>query len=328
MSSAAPTRSPAARWSLETLVVLAIWATAACVIAVFLFVGLRGNVSFVLGLRLSQLAGLLQVAIAVAVSTVIFQTITANRILSPSIMGLDALYLFCQTILVFVLGGVGYATLSSGWKFLGEVMLMMALSLALFLPMLRRRSDMMLMILTGVVLGLLFRSLSSLVARLIDPNEFAVLQGASFARFQSLDPQLVIIGSAATVLGALAAWRLRHVLDVLALGREAAIGLGLDWNRQVTGLLLLVACLVATSTALVGPLAFLGLLVVALAERVCGTRRHSILLPAACGVAVIVLVGAQALGRWGLSGGTVISVIVEFAGGLLFLALLFSRRRT
>lgn len=317
---------PAGR-STEALMVMAIWATTAAVVGAFLFAGLRGNVPFVLGLRLSQLAGLAQVAVAVAVSTVIFQTITANRILSPSIMGLDALYLFCQTILVFVLGGVGYALLPSAWKFLGEVMLMMALSLALFLPMLRRRSDMMLMILTGVVLGLLFRSLSALVARLIDPNEFAVLQGASFARFQSLDPELATIGAVVTLAGALIAWRMRHVLDVLALGRDTAIGLGLDWNRQVTGLLLLVACLVATSTALVGPLAFLGLLVVALAERICGTRKHAILLPAASAVSVIVLVGAQALGRWGVGGGTVISVIVEFAGGLVFLALLFSRRR-
>lgn len=311
----------------ERWLVAAIWGLAAALIAVFLFAGLRGNVAFVLGLRLSQVAGLVQVAVAVAVSTVIFQTITANRILSPSIMGLDALYLFCQTVLVFALGGVGYAALSPGWKFSGEVALMMGLSLALFLPMLRRRSDMMLIILTGVVLGLLFRSLSSLVARLIDPNEFAVLQGASFARFQSLDPELLVVGMAVTALGAVATWRARHVLDVLALGRDHAIGLGLDWNRWVTALLLLVACLVATSTALVGPLAFLGLLVVALAERICGTRNHAVLLPAASGVAVIVLVGAQALGRSGFGGAVVVSVIVEFVGGLVFLALLFARRR-
>src|SRR5690606_33056324 len=151
----------------ERRTVLAICAIATAVCAVFLFVGLRGNVAFVLGLRLSQLLGLVQVAVSAAVSTVIFQTITGNRILSPSIMGLDALYLFCQTVLVFALGGFGYAALPPAWKFSGEVALMMAISLALFLPMLRRRSDMMLMILTGFVLGLMFRSLSALVARLI-----------------------------------------------------------------------------------------------------------------------------------------------------------------
>ncbi len=320
---AAPTAPPDA----TRRMLIATCAAAAAISALFLFIGLRGNVGFVFGLRLSQLLGLVQVGVAIAISTVIFQTITGNRILSPSIMGLDALYLFCQTALVFALGGFGYATLPPGWKFLGEVTLMTAASAALFLPMLRRRTDMMLMILTGFVLGFLFRSLSALIARLIDPNAFAVLQGASFATFQSFNGTLLVIGGIVTALGTSAAWRARHVLDVIALGRDAAIGLGLDWNRWVTGLLLLVACLVATSTALVGPLAFLGLLVAALAERLCASQRHGALLPAAAGIAIIVLVGAQTLSRMGFGGAVVVSIVVEFAGGLVFLTLLFARGR-
>lgn len=311
----------------EHRAVLAICALAAALGLLFLFLGLRGNIAFVMGLRLSQLVGLVQVAVAAAVSTVIFQTITGNRILSPSIMGLDALYLFCQTGLVFMLGGYGYAALPPVWKFAGDVSVMMAVSLALFLPMLNRRSDMMLMILTGFVLGFMFRSLTALVARLIDPNDYAVYQGASFAAFQSLDRGLLVAGAVVAVLGAVAAWRARHVLDVIALGRDAAIGLGVSWNLWVTGLLVLVAVLVASATALVGPLAFLGLLVVALAERICGVRRHAVLLPAAAGIAIIVLVGAQTLVRSGVGGVAVVSVVVEFAGGLVFLALLFARRR-
>jgi len=305
----------------------AVGAGAVAVVLIYLFLGLRGDVSFVLGLRFSQLAGLCQVGIAVAVSTVIFQTITANGIISPSIMGLDALYLFCQILLVFALGGLGFAALPPSWKFAGEAAVMMGLALLLFLPMLRQQSDMMLMILSGVVIGLLFRSLASFLARLVDPGDFAVAQGASFARFQSLEPQLLALGALVTTVGGAIAWRARHMLDVIALGRDSAIALGLDWNRNVTALLLLVAVLVGASTALVGPLAFLGLLVVAIAERLTGTRRHAILLPAASGIAVIVLVGAQTIGRSTYGGGGVISIIVEFVGGIAFLMLLFGRVR-
>jgi iron complex transport system permease protein len=291
------------------------------------FVGLRGNINFVLELRLLQLAGLLQVAVAIAVSTVVFQTVTGNRILSPSIMGLDALYLFCQTVLIFVLGGVGFSSLPLGWKFAGEVGLMLGLSLLLFLPLLRPGSGMVLIMLAGFVMGFLFRSLSLLLARLIDPNDFAVLQGVSFASFQSFDPTMVAIGGFVTVAGTATAWHFRRVLDVIALGRDTAIGLGLDWNRWTIGLLVLVVCMVATATALVGPLAFLGLLVVALAERLCATRSHSILLPVAIGVAVIILVGAQALSRFGFDGAILVSVVVEFAGGIVFIALVLLERR-
>ena len=39
------------------------------------------------------------------------------------------------------------------------------------------------MMLVGIIFGLLFRSLSSFVIRLIDPNEFLVLQDRMFANF-------------------------------------------------------------------------------------------------------------------------------------------------
>lgn len=293
----------------------------------FLALNLRGDLAFALELRGVRLLALVQVGVAVGVSTVVFQTVTGNRILTPSIMGLDALYVFGQTALVFALGGLGFAGLDPRLKFAGETGVMMLLALALFLPMLRTRMDMTLMLLAGVVLGVLFRSLSSLMARLIDPNDFAVAQGASFASFNTLRVDLLAVGAVLTLAAAVIVWRARHVLDVLALGADAATGLGLDRRRMVMQLLMLVAALVAVSTALVGPIVFLGLLVVALAERLVGTRRHAVLLPAAALTAIVVLVGGQAVLQHGLGGASNLGVVVEFVGGLVFLALLVTERR-
>lgn len=291
-------------------------------IAAFMTIGLRGNIGFVLGLRAAKLAALLQVSVSIAVSTVIFQTVTGNRILTPSIMGLDALYLFGQMLLVFLLGGMGYAALDPQLKFGGEVLVLMALATGLLLPMLRRRVDMGLMLLAGVIFGVLFRSLHSLLARLIDPNDFAVVQGASFANFNDLRTDLLVFAAVLTLVGAAIAWRARHVLDIVALGPNAATGLGVTWARTVTGLLLLVSALVAVSTALVGPVAFFGLLVVAVAERLVDTRRHAVLLPAAALTAVFILVGGQTLFQHALGNSSTLGVVIEFAGGLVFLLLL------
>ncbi|MGK6311546.1 iron chelate uptake ABC transporter family permease subunit [Neorhizobium sp. DT-125] len=291
-------------------------------VAAFMTIGLRGNLGFVLGLRAAKLAALLQVSVSIAVSTVIFQTVTGNRILTPSIMGLDALYLFGQILLVFLLGGMGYAALDPQFKFGGEVLVLMALATGLLLPMLRRRVDMGLMLLAGVIFGVLFRSLHSLLARLIDPNDFAVVQGASFANFNDVRTDLLVFAAALTLVGAAIAWRARHVLDIVALGPDAATGLGVAWARTVTGLLLLVSALVAVSTALVGPVAFLGLLVVAVAERLVDTRRHAVLLPATALMAVFILVGGQTLFQHALGNSSTLGVVIEFAGGLVFLLLL------
>ncbi|WP_426128730.1 iron chelate uptake ABC transporter family permease subunit [Pararhizobium sp. PWRC1-1] len=302
------------------LVILA--ALALLAMLAFMTIELRGNIAFVLQLRGLKLLALLQVAISIAVSTVLFQTVTANRILTPSIMGLDALYLFGQTALVFLLGGLGYASLNGGVKFGIEVLLMIALAMILLWPLLRARLDINLMLLMGVTLGLLFRSLSALLSRLIDPNAFAVVQSASFANFNTLRADLTILGTIITVITATLCWRARHVLDVIGLGRETAIGLGINWTRAAAGVLLLLSILVAVSTALVGPVAFFGLLVAALAERLMRTQCHGLLLPAAALVAVIVLVGGQTLLQHGLGGASMLGVVIEFAGGLVFLLLL------
>ncbi|TIT98729.1 MAG: iron ABC transporter permease, partial [Mesorhizobium sp.] len=79
--------------------------------------------------------------------------------------------------------------------------------------------------------------------------------------------------------------------------------------------------------ALVGPMAFLGLLVVSLAERIVGTNRHAILLPAAAFTAIIVLVGGQTILQHALGGEGSLGIVVEFAGGLVFLAILFAAGR-
>ena len=56
-------------------------------------------------------------------------------------------------------------------------------------------------------------------------------------------------------------FKILALLDVLALGRENAINLGIDYQKTLKVLLILVAILTSVSTALVGPLTFLGLLV-------------------------------------------------------------------
>lgn len=293
----------------------------------FMGLGLRGNLAFVLELRALKLLALVQVAVAVAVATVLLQTVTGNRILTPSIMGLDALYLLGQTAMVFLLGGLGFAAVDPRLKFFSALLAMVGIAAVVFLPIVRRHLSLYRMLLTGALLGILFRSLTSLLARLIDPNGFAVLQGSSYANFSAVRGDLLVPGMMMTAAGAVAAWRLRHVLDVVALGPAAATALGIDWSRTVTGILMLVVMLVAVSTALVGPVVFLGLVVVALAERLTGTQRHAVLLPASALIAVAVLTGGQTLLQHGLGGAGVLGVVVEFVGGLLFLFLLATERR-
>ena len=86
------------------------------------------------------------------------------------------------------------------------------------------------------------------------------------------------------------------------------------------------ALLVAVATALVGPVTFLGLLVVNLAREVMSTYEHRRLLPAAALMGIIALLGGQAAARHLLNLSTPLSVIINFIGGVYFIGLLLRAR--
>lgn len=293
----------------------------------FLVVAPKGSWSFLLPFRAERLAALVFVGATVGVSTVLFQTVAGNRILTPSILGFDALYLLFQTGLVFALGGIGYATLDPRLKFLLETLAMVVAAVSLLTLLLGRgRHDLHRMLLVGVIFGVFFRSLASFMQRVMDPNEFAVVQGASFATFSKVRTELLVIAAVLSAIALVLAWRQRYALDIVALGRPVAIGLGVDYDGLCRAVLVLVAVLVSASTALVGPVAFFGLIVASLAHVVVRSPHHGHLLPGAALIGATILVAGQTVFERALGMQATLSVVIDFAGGLLFLFLLLRGR--
>ncbi|MDD9726819.1 iron chelate uptake ABC transporter family permease subunit [Roseovarius sp. SK2] len=302
------------------LIVLAVLFVASVV--AYMTIGARGNWGFVLEFRGAKLAALCLVAVALSTSTVLFQTITQNRILTPSIMGFDELFVLIVAMGVFVFGMADYLVVTSWIQFGVSLVLMTGASLLLFgTLLLQERPDLMRMILTGLVLTVLFRSLRTLLVRMLDPNEFSVVQVSSYARFHQIETGLLAIAAVTIVAALVGAWVMRHRLDVLSLGREAAINLGEDVRRGTLQVLVLIGVLVSVATALVGPTAFLGLLVVSIAHAVTPTGRHAVLLVSAALISGTTLVGGQALLERVFGLVTPLTVVIDLAGGVLFLVL-------
>ena len=147
---------------------------------------------------------------------------------------------------------------------------------------------------------------------LIDPNEFQIAQDIGFASFNRINTQILWVALAilvATIVFSLKYW---HCFDVLALGRENAINLGIDYQKTLKVLLILVAILTSVSTALVGPLTFLGLLVMNVAFEFVRDYRHKVLIPAAMLISIITLVLGQLLVTHIFTFRTTLSIIVNF----------------
>jgi len=154
--------------------------------AAFLLWNIRGNFDYTFSLRMGRLITLFLVGYTVAVSTILFQTVTHNRILTPAIMGFEALYRLLHTFVVFLFGTLSFIQLGSITVFVID-----ALLLSVFCTLLFRwlfvglGKNLHLVLLVGVVCGLFFRSLTSLMQRMINPDDFVVLQHSFFANFNA-----------------------------------------------------------------------------------------------------------------------------------------------
>ncbi|MFN4035916.1 iron chelate uptake ABC transporter family permease subunit [Comamonas aquatica] len=313
-------------WSRQGVRLMALAVLAAVTLLAFMTLGVEADWAFVLQHRGTKALTMLVVACALGMSTVVFQTVTHNTILTPAVMGLDALYLFLQAVLVLVLGSVGVVQLGLLPKYGLEIVLMVALSVGLMRWLFTgHASSLHLMLLVGMVMGILFRSMTSFAMRMIDPNEFATLQDRMFANFNTIHTQLLLPSLVVLALGTAFFWRRRHVLDVLALGRDAAVNLGVHYQRQVLQLLVVMCAMVAISTALVGPVTFFGLLVANMAYQWMGTRRHAWVLPAVVLWGCVLLLAGQVVLERVLGFNSALSVVVEFVGGLVFIYLLMRK---
>ncbi len=300
-----------------------IFLIAAALIAVYMTIDSRGNWDFILPFRGRKVMAIIVVSTAIAVSTVIFQTVTGNRILTPSIMGFDSLYMLIQTIAIFTMGGSQLLQTDPKTRFLVDVIVMVMFSGLLFWWLfIKANRTLHLLVLIGIIFGILFRSITSLLQRMIDPTDFAVLQDTGFASFNSVDTTLVGL-SAGIVTAVIVVIALRNrVLDALMLGRASAISIGVEHQREVMIVLTMTAVLVSVSTALVGPITFFGLLVAHLAYQTIGSAGHRYTIPAATLYAVIFLLGGQMVLERVFNFNSSLSVMVEFFGGLLFILLL------
>ena len=280
-------------------------------IVAFMTLGVSGNLAFVMQLRGEKVAAMVVVGWSTGVATVAFQTITNNRLLTPSILGLDALYVFIQTMLVFLLGVTFTSQIGPYALFSINVALMLLATMALTGILFGKHGrSVYVLVLAGLVLGSVLRALSSLIMRVLDPTSYLVLQNQLFASFGAVDPRLLWISAAISGLCSMWLWRQHRTLDVVSLGREQAVSLGVPHSKFIRKVLLVATLMVCVSTALVGPITFLGLIVAAVAYEIAGNGRHAYTMPMAG------LLGMNELG-W----NTVLSVVIEFVGGIAFILL-------
>jgi len=314
------------RNSFKMLILVALVAIFSCL---YLFQGLNGNYDYILPRRVIKVIAMAITGVSIAYSTVTFQTITHNRILTPSIMGLDSLYLLLQTVIIFFLGSSHIAIMNAQVNFFISVIVMIGFALILYQFLFRSgKRPIYFLLLVGIIVGTFLGSLTTFMQVLIDPNEFTRVQDKMFASFNNVDGDLVWLALIVVVIVMAFGWRMVNELDVLSLGRDNAINLGVPYDRVVKRMLIISSVLISVSTALVGPITFFGLIVANLSYQFFKTYKHSVLIVGASLLSLVALFGGQWIVERVFTFSTTLSVIINFIGGIYFIYLLLRESRS
>ena len=275
------------------IVILSVLILVSC--ALFLSLGINpGSTNYALSKRIPKLIAIVITGGCIGFSTIIFQTITDNRILTPSVMGIDSLYVAVQTVIYFVFGSASIFASNPKINFLICVVFMVIGSLGLYKLIFKKdNANIIFVLLIGMICGTFFRSLSSFMQMVIDPNEYLVLQNKLFASFNNVNVDILFLS----------------IILVLLM-------IPFVWDD-----------IIAISTSLVGPLTFLGILVANITREMMKTYKHSYLITVSILVSIFTLVFGQVLMERILHLSTPVSVVINMIGGIYFMYLLYKESR-
>jgi iron complex transport system permease protein len=203
--------------------------------------------------------------------------------------------------------------------FIFNIVIMVILSVLLFSTLLKKeKQDLFLLLMIGMILGTLFRSISTFLQVLMDPNEYDKLQGKLFASFSNVDVSLLTLVIPVVIILMILFFKVSAKLDVLHLGIEQATNLGIDVQKFRKYVLFLISLSVAIATALIGPITFLGFIVANVTYQWMNTYKHTYLFISGALLSILFLVAGQFLVEQVFHMNTTLSVVIEFSGGLYF----------
>ena len=279
-------------------------------------------------IRMPKLLVMLITAFSIGGASLVFQSVINNTIVTPCLLGMNSLYTLIHTAVVFFLGASSVVAVNTNLSFAVDVVLMGIVATVIYSWIFKKtKHNVLYVLLVGTVLTSFFGSIQTTLTRVMDPNEYDSLLNTLVASFSNINSEITAF-SVLLLAGVIFSLRKElALLDVLTLGKEQAINLGVDYDRCIRRLLLGVTLCIAVAPAMVGPISFLGLIIANLSRQMLKTFRHTQLVLGSALFGMIVLVGGQLIVERVYSYAVPVSVFITVGGGIYFLYLILTRKK-
>lgn len=282
---------------------------------------------YILSLRIPTLMVMLIAAFAIGCASIVFQSIINNRIVTPCLLGMNSLYTLVHTAIVFAAGSGSVIARNTNLSFAVDLIVMAIVATFIYTYMFKKTGNNVLyVLLIGTVLSSFFGSIQSTMVRVMDPNEYETLLTSLVADFNNVNSEVILFSIILLAILTVFLWKDLMLLDVITLGKNQAINLGVDYDRVVRKLMLGVVLCIAIATAMVGPISFLGLIIANLSRQLLRTHKHNHLIIGSALMGMLAIIGGQLISQHVFSYAVPISTFITIGGGIYFLYLLLFRK--
>ena len=201
-------------------------------------------------IRTPKLLAMLVAAFAIGAASIVFQSIINNQIVTPCLLGMNALYTLLHTAVYFFLGSASVFATNANVAFVIDLLVMIFAATFIYGYLFKKTNyNVLYVLLIGTVLSSFFGSIQSTMIRVMDPDEYDNLLLTLVAGFDNINGE--VIGACVIVLGVVI-FLLRKelaLLDVITLGKHQAINLGVDYDKCIGRLLIgVTACIAVAGT--------------------------------------------------------------------------------
>ena len=280
---------------LAILALLAVLAAAA-----YMLVGVRFSSEklflYAMHIRAPKLAAMVITAFAIGGASLVFQSVINNTIVTPCLLGMNSLYTLIHTAVVFFAGSGSLLAVNANASFAVDLVIMAVAATLIYSYFFKKTNhNVLYVLLIGTVLTSFFSSIQSTLVRVMDPNEYDNLLSTLVASFSNINSEIIVFSVIVLAAVIVVLRKDLALLNVLTLGKDQAVNLGVDYDNCIRRLLLGVTLCIAVATAMVGPISFLGLIIANLSRQLLKTYRHGWLILGSVLFGVIVLVGGQVI---------------------------------
>jgi iron complex transport system permease protein len=311
----------------KKIAVLIALTVVASVLYLFVSVNMK-YFEYAMSLRAPKLIVMLITAFCIGSASIVFQSIINNTIVTPCLLGMNSLYTLIHTAVVFFLGSGSLIARNTNLSFVVDLVLMGCSATLIYSYLFKKTNhNVLYVLLVGTIMSTFFSSIQTTLTRVMDPNEYDSLLATLVASFSNVNASIVAVSLVLMAIIIVALRRELALLDVITLGKDQAINLGVDYDKTIRRLLLGVTLFIAIATAMVGPVSFMGLIVANLSRQLFKTYRHTYLILGSGLIGMLILVGGQLIVEHVFTYSVPISVFITVGGGIYFLYLLLKQRR-